>query len=96
LTGSSPSAAQLVAAGVAGLLAWLIYSKSWLWACEVVLAWSLLELDPWLTRWLYGHTWNPSFSRSFELVLFTVGLAMIGVRGAWAIRREAAKAAQPS
>ena len=76
--------AQLAAAAVAGVLAVAIYTGAALWACEVVLAWSLLELDPWLMHWLYGHGWRGS--RTIEVVGLAVLLAAVGVHGAWAIR----------
>jgi hypothetical protein len=74
-------AAQLIAAAIAGGLAILILTRQGLWACEAVLAWSLIELWPPLTRDLYAH--EPTAYR-FSVVAFI--LAMLGVRGAWAIR----------
>jgi hypothetical protein len=74
-------AAQLGAAAVAAALAVLILTRRRLWACEAVLLWSLLELDTPLTRALYAH--EPTALR-FSIV--AVVLAIVGVRGAWAIR----------
>jgi len=91
------AAAQLAAAAVLGGLAVVIYLGVALWACELVLAWSLLELDPWLMHWLYGHGWRGS--RTIQLVVAIVLLAAVGVRGAWAIRaarrKDAAGALDP-
>ena len=69
-------AAQLIAAALAAGLALLILTRQGLWACEAVLLWSLIELDPPLTRYLYGH--SPTALR-FSVVAAI--LAMLGVHG---------------
>ena len=74
-------AAQLIAAGLASGLALLILTRQGLWACEAVLFWSLIELWPPLTRDLYGHA-----PTAYRFSVVAVILAMLGVRGAWAIR----------
>jgi hypothetical protein len=79
-------AAQLIAAALAGGLGLMIISRHWLWACEVVLLWSMFELVPYETTWLYGHAVH---GREWFLALGALGFAMVGVRGAWALRRAA-------
>jgi hypothetical protein len=74
-------AAQLIAAALAGGLAILILTRQGLWACEAVLLWSMIELYPPLTRDLYGHV-----PTAFRFSAVALVLALIGVRGAWAIR----------
>jgi hypothetical protein len=76
-------AAQLIAAALAAGLAVLILTRRGLWACEAVLLWSLVELYPPLTRDLYGH--SPT---AFRFSAVAAILAIISVRGAWAIRGE--------
>jgi hypothetical protein len=87
LIGSDPNvfvAAQLIAAAIAVGLALLILTRHGLWACEAVLAWTLFELYPPGMRALYGHSLS---GKAWRLELTAVILAIVGVTGAWAIRR---------
>jgi hypothetical protein len=77
-------AAQLAAAALAVGLGLVILNRHWLIACEIVLGWSILELVPFETRWLYGHQIH---GREWFLALSGLGMAAVGVRGAWALRR---------
>jgi hypothetical protein len=96
LIGPDPNvfiAAQLIAAALAVGLALLILSRHGLWACEVVLAWTLFELYPPGMRALYGHGIS---GKDWNIALGAVGMAAAGVVGAWAIRRAGAQTPPPA
>lgn len=75
--------AQLGAAALAGLLAFVILWRHAYWACCLVLVWTIAELAPPLPLYLYGHT---ETFRGYLLALSAAGCALVGVRGCWARR----------
>jgi hypothetical protein len=96
LIGPDPNAyiiAQLTAVALGLGLAALVRYRHSLWVCEAVLAWSLLELWPSETRFLYGHGVS---GRGWTIAAGALFFAMLGVRGAWAMRRAAKHESAPA
>jgi hypothetical protein len=73
------------AMSLAGLcLSVVILKRRPLWACILVLAWTITETQSWLTYHLYGHVGIPG------LALLAAVFAIMGVRGSHALRKLAA------
>jgi hypothetical protein len=80
--------AQLVAAALAAGLALLIVWRRSLWACRIVMVWSVVELAFPIFRYLYGHV---IVGRAWGIAFSAAAFAYVGLRGAWAEQDAEAK-----
>lgn len=81
-------AAHAAVAALAVSLALIILSRGYLWACQAVVAWAVTELAAPVFHWLYGHT---LIGRMWLVAFMALVFALIGLQGARAERRAAAK-----
>jgi len=84
LFGRTPEAlavANLTAAVLAGWLGLVVRRRRPVWVAWVVMAWAVIEVIPWASRFIYGQ-----YVPLFVSILMVWG-AVLGVRGAYSLRR---------
>jgi hypothetical protein len=94
MIGADPTvlaSAQLLAALIACYLALRAHRRPSPRLALLILAWSIIEAVPWIPLTVYGHAIG---GRMYAVVAMALVAALIGVRGAWALRR--AEASTPS
>lgn len=63
-----------------------VYRRGQVWSAGALLTWAILEANSWLTSSLYGHVENG------RVAGFSLALAILGFRGALALRRLSSEA----